>query len=80
MTLERQAAIDCLTNAEASNAACWLCGRVIQYGLSSHHPRAPAVHPLVKPTEGGSLIDQNNLTAAHRDCARRAAEPSSRRW
>jgi len=57
-------------------ARCHLCGELIVYGLRPRHPLGPSADHIEPLSNGGALIDPNNLRLAHYGCnADRGAKP-----
>lgn len=67
----RRAHDECMTNAQAYNLPCCLCGQPINYALTQAFPlhrMAGTVHHLIGLAQGGEPLDQSNLAPAHRGC------------
>lgn len=47
---------------------CWLCGRVVDQGLSARHREARTADHLVQLCHGGHPTDRANLRLAHNAC------------
>jgi len=57
-------------------ARCHLCDELIVYGLRPRHPLGPSADHIEPLSNGGALIDPNNLRLAHYGCnADRGAKP-----
>lgn len=58
----------------ATQCACGICGKAVDFGLRYPHPLSPCIDHIIPVARGGHPSDMDNMQLAHWACNRMKAD------